>query len=71
MIFLIKIKTNLTKMELRTSSELEAELFLNSKYHLISPEPYSNFDGFTKPAFEFAANNKIPLISLNWFLLAI
>ena len=36
-------------MELRTSSDLEAELFLNSKYHLIDPEPYSNFDGFTKP----------------------
>ncbi len=25
-------------------------------------------EDFTKPAFEFAANNKIPLISLRWFL---
>lgn len=28
----------------------------------------ASVEDFTKPAFEFAANNKIPLISLRWFL---
>jgi hypothetical protein len=28
----------------------------------------ASVENFTKPAFEFAANNKIPLISLRWFL---
>lgn len=28
----------------------------------------ASIEEFTKPAFEFAANNKIPLISLRWFL---
>lgn len=28
----------------------------------------ASVEDFTKPAFEFAANNKIPLISLQWFL---
>lgn len=28
----------------------------------------ASIEDFTKPAFEFAANNKIPLISLRWFL---
>lgn len=28
----------------------------------------ASVEEFTKPAFEFAANNKIPLISLRWFL---
>jgi len=28
----------------------------------------ASIKGFTKPAVEFAANNKIPIISLNWFL---
>jgi len=28
----------------------------------------ASIDNFSKPAFEFAANNKIPLISLRWFL---
>jgi hypothetical protein len=28
----------------------------------------ASVNGFTKPAIEFAANNKIPLLSLNWFL---
>lgn len=28
----------------------------------------ASVEGFSKPAFEFAANNKIPLLSLRWFL---
>tara|TARA_R110000744_G_scaffold114988_1_gene215055 strand:- start:7360 stop:8382 length:1023 start_codon:yes stop_codon:yes gene_type:complete len=49
-------------------NNLRSPLAIDSRQRFNYQVGVASVEDFTKPAFEFAANNKIPLISLRWFL---
>lgn len=52
--------------ERQNSRRAEYAIETRQRYHF--QVGVAAVNGFTKPAIEFAANNKIPLLSLSWFL---
>lgn len=58
-----------TRKHLRErQNNLRSPLAIDNRQRFNYQVGVASVEDFTKPAFEFAANNKIPLISLRWFL---
>jgi len=53
---------------LKRQNNRRASYAIEKRARFIYQIGVASVNGFSKPAFEFAANNKIPLLSLDWFL---
>lgn len=69
------LRYDINEFEILTEEQLELRKNLRRTQYAIADRIRYNYqigvasiEDFTKDAFEFAANNKIPLISLRWFL---
>ena len=71
----VGLRNDINEFEIVTKESLEkrknnrrAEYAIENRNRYIFQVGVASINDFSKPAYEFAANNKIPLFSLSWFL---